>query len=105
MLGKSLLLKEKFSIWIRKGKKIKTSSEFSENSEKAISFTKKIKKTQTQLPFSKYKTKHENTVQSELPLKANDSGSEIQPPSLNSAVFEFSLDHQILQLISHIFRC
>ena len=37
------------------------------------------------MSFSKYKPKNENPVQFELPLKEKDSGSEIQPPSSNSA--------------------
>ena len=37
------------------------------------------------MSFSKYKPENENPVQFELPLKVKDSGSEIQPPSSNSA--------------------
>ena len=37
------------------------------------------------MSFSKYKPKNENPVQFELPLKVNDSGSEIQPPLSNYA--------------------
>ena len=42
--------------------------------------------TQSKLSFSKCKPKNENPIQFELPLKVNDSGSEIQPLSSNSAV-------------------
>ena len=37
------------------------------------------------MSFNKYKPKNENPVQFESPLKEKDSGSEIQPPSSNSA--------------------
>ena len=45
-----------------------------------------MKNTQTKLSFSKHKPKNESLVQFELPLKVNDSGSEIQPLSSNSAI-------------------
>ena len=45
-----------------------------------------LKNTQSKLSFSKYKPKNENPVQLELPVKLNDSGSEIQPPLSNSAI-------------------
>ena len=45
-----------------------------------------FKNVQTKLTFSKYKPRNENPVQFELPLKVNNSGAEIQPPSSNSAV-------------------
>ena len=38
------------------------------------------------MSFSKYKTKNENPVQFELPLKEKDSNSQTQPPSSNSAI-------------------
>ena len=38
------------------------------------------------MSFSKCKPKNDNSVQFELPLKVNDSGSEIQSLSSNSAV-------------------
>ena len=38
------------------------------------------------MSFSKCKPKNENSVQFELPLKVNDSGSEIQSLSSNSAI-------------------
>ena len=44
-----------------------------------------LKNTQSKLPFSKCKPKNENSVQFEL-LKVNDSGSEIQSLSSNSAI-------------------
>ena len=44
-----------------------------------------FKNTQSKLSFSKYKPKNENSVQFEVPFKVNDSGSEIQSLSLNSA--------------------
>ena len=45
-----------------------------------------LKNTQTKLSFNKYKPNNENPVQFESPLKEKDSGSEIQPPSSNSAI-------------------
>ena len=44
-----------------------------------------LKNTQTKLSF---KPKNENPVQFELPLKGNNSGSEIQPPSSNLAIYQ-----------------
>ena len=38
------------------------------------------------MSFSECKPKNENTVQFELPFKVNDSGSEIQSLSSNSAI-------------------
>ena len=38
------------------------------------------------MSFSKYKPQNQNPVQFELPLKVNDSGSEIQPTSSNTAI-------------------
>ena len=45
-----------------------------------------LKNTQSKLSFSKCKPKNENSVQFELPLKVDDSGSEIQSLSSNSAI-------------------
>ena len=45
-----------------------------------------LKNTQTKLSFNKYKPKNEIPVQFEPPLQEKDSGSEIQPPSSNSAI-------------------
>ena len=45
-----------------------------------------LKNTQTKLSFTKYKLKIENPIHFKLRLKGNDSGSEIQPPSSNSAI-------------------
>ena len=45
-----------------------------------------LKNTQNKLSFNKCKPKNENSVQFELPLKVNDSGSEIQSLSSNSAI-------------------
>ena len=45
-----------------------------------------MKNTQSKLSFSKCKPKNENSAQFDLPLKVNDSGSEIQSLSSNSAI-------------------
>ena len=44
-----------------------------------------LKNTQNKLSFSKYKPKNEDLVQFEVPLKVNDSGSQIQSLPSNSA--------------------
>ena len=45
-----------------------------------------LKNTNSKLSFSKCKPKNENLVQFELPLKVDDSGSEIQSLSSNSVI-------------------
>ena len=45
-----------------------------------------LKYPQSKLSFSKCKPKNENSVKFELPLKVNDSGSEIQCLLSNSAI-------------------
>ena len=45
-----------------------------------------IKNTQSKLSFSKCKPKNENSVQFDLPLNVNDSGSEIKSLLSNSAI-------------------
>ena len=64
------------------------------SSKKSITLTfnrpQVLKNAQIKLSFSKYKPKNENPVHFKLPLKVNDTGSEIQPLSSN-----FAIDHSL----------
>ena len=104
--GKKPALKRKNLNLNKKGeKKVKKVDLNSQNTQKRLPFPKVcekhsskesinlpcnqsqvLKNTQSKLSFSKCKPKNENSVQFELPLKVNDSGSEIQSLSSNSAI-------------------
>ena len=104
--GKKFALKRKNLILNKKGeKKLKKVDMNSQNTQKRLPFPKVfekysskesinlacnqsrvLKKAQRKLSFSKCKPKNENSVQFELPLKVNVSGSEIQSLSSNSAI-------------------
>ena len=104
--GKKPALKRKNLNMNKKGeKKVKRVDLNSQNTQKRLPFPKFFKKhsskesinlpcnqsqllknTQSKFSFSKCKPKNENLVQFELLLKVNDSGSEIQSLSSNSAI-------------------
>ena len=102
---KPALKRKNFNLKKKGEKKVKKVELNSQNTQKRLPFPKAfekhlsqesinvpcnepqvLKNVQSKLSFSKCKPKNENSVQFELLLKVNDSGSEIQSLSSNSAI-------------------